>query len=101
MAKTVIVRIEHPVPDFAAWKREGFDSDPIGREKMGVRRYRIMRAANNLVMIDLEFDDMKAAQAFSGALKKMWVGVKERFAWESAPRVEIVELVEAEEYSSQ
>ncbi len=30
-----ILRIEHPAPDFDAWKREGFDTDPIGREKGG------------------------------------------------------------------
>ncbi len=37
-----ILRIEHPVPDYDAWK-EAFDSDPIGREPSGVRRYRILR----------------------------------------------------------
>ena len=27
-----ILRIEHPVPDYDAWK-QAFDSDPIGRER--------------------------------------------------------------------
>jgi hypothetical protein len=31
-----ILRIEHPVPDFEGWKT-AFDSDPVGREKSGVR----------------------------------------------------------------
>jgi len=32
-----ILRIEHPVPNFDAWKK-AFDSDPLGREQSGVRR---------------------------------------------------------------
>ena len=37
-----MLQIEHPVPDFDGWK-QAFDSDPVGREKLGVRRYRILR----------------------------------------------------------
>jgi hypothetical protein len=40
---TAILRIEHPVADFERW-RHAFDSDPVGRERGGVRRYRVMRA---------------------------------------------------------
>jgi hypothetical protein len=36
-----ILRIEHAVPDFAAWKK-AFDSGPLGRKRSGVRRYRIL-----------------------------------------------------------
>lgn len=52
-----IVRIEHPVKDFDAW-RAAFDSDPAGRQASGVRRYRIMRDLQEpeLVLIDLELD---------------------------------------------
>src|SRR5438034_94602 len=42
-----IVQIEHPVTDFAAWK-EAFDGDPLGREKSGVRSYRITGPADVL-----------------------------------------------------
>lgn len=35
-----VLRIEHPVPDYEAWKRT-FDRDPLGRSRSGVRRYRI------------------------------------------------------------
>jgi hypothetical protein len=31
-----VLRIEHPVPDYDAWK-EAFDNDPVGREQGGVR----------------------------------------------------------------
>jgi integrase len=34
-----ILRIEHPVPDYDSWKA-AFDSDPVGRERSAVRRYR-------------------------------------------------------------
>ena len=49
-----ILRIEHPVSDFDGWKK-AFDSDPIGREKSGVRRYRVLRPIDDAkyVMIDL------------------------------------------------
>jgi hypothetical protein len=33
-----VPHIEHPVPNFNGWK-QAFDSDPVGRVKMGVRRY--------------------------------------------------------------
>lgn len=29
-----MLRIEHPVADFDGWKK-AFDSDPVGREKIG------------------------------------------------------------------
>jgi len=37
-----ILRIEHGVPDYESWKAV-FDRDPIGRERSGVARYRVMR----------------------------------------------------------
>ena len=95
-----IVRIEHPVPDFDAWKKEGFDSDPIGRVQGGVRRHRILLAIDdpNLVMIDLEFDSSSEAEAFHAALRDLWGRVRDRFGWTESPRARIVELVESKEY---
>jgi len=68
-----ILRIEHPVADFNAWKR-AFDSDPVGREKSGVRRYQILRSLDdpNYVMIDLEFDTSREAEAFIAAMRVVW-----------------------------
>lgn len=90
-----ILRIEHSVPDFDAWKQV-FDSDPIGREKSGVRRYRILRATDdpNYVMIDLEFDTSSDAEAAHTALRDVWdrVDVMEN------PQARIVEAVESKEY---
>jgi hypothetical protein len=57
-----ILRIQHSVPNFDAWKR-AFDSDPMERRASGVRRYHVYRATAdpNFVMIDLEFES--AAEA--------------------------------------
>ena len=64
-----ILRIENPVDDYDAWKA-AFDSDPIGRERSGVRRYRIMRAKDDpsYLIVDLEFDSLGEAEAVKGAL---------------------------------
>lgn len=93
-----VLRIEHPVPDFDAWKR-AFDSDPIGRERGGVRRYRILRPADdpNRALIDLEFDDAGKAEAFLASLRDLW----RRAAAQGLigdPQARIVEEVESGEY---
>jgi hypothetical protein len=95
-----ILQIEHPVPDFDAWKKEGFDSDPVGREHGGVRRYRISRPIDDpkYVMIDLEFDSSSEAEAFRTALRGMWGRVQGQFGWTESPRARIVETVESKEY---
>ena len=92
-----IVRIEHAVRDFDAWKR-AFDSDPVGREQGGVRRYRVLRSTDdpNYVMVDLEFDNASKAETFLAAMREVWRRV-EGTVMES-PRVRIVEVVESKEY---
>jgi hypothetical protein len=67
--KTYILRIETPVPDYDAWK-VAFDSDPIGRERSGVRHYRGMRATDDPshVMVDSEFDNLSEAETVKAAL---------------------------------
>ena len=73
----VILRIEHPVPDYAGWK-QAFDSDPAGRESSGVRRHRILRPTDdpNYVMIDLEFDSASQTEALLAALRTLWSRVE-------------------------
>jgi hypothetical protein len=68
-----VLYIEHAVHDFDAWKR-AFVSDPVGREQNGVRRHRILRAADdpNFVVIELEFDGTAEADAFAGKLHQLW-----------------------------
>jgi hypothetical protein len=68
-----ILRIEHPVPDFEAWK-QAFDSDPLDRKGSGVRRFRVLRPSDdqNYAIVDLEFDDATSAETMRGALQEMW-----------------------------
>jgi hypothetical protein len=95
-----ILRIEHPVPDYDAWK-QAFDSDLVGREKSGVRRYQILRPIGdpNYVMIDLEFDTPSDAEALLAEMRLIWDRVQGVIM--SNPQARIVEPVETKEYGSQ
>jgi ribosomal protein L35AE/L33A len=88
-----ILKIEHPIPDYASWKK-AFDDDPAGRKKSGVRQYRILRPVDNpnYVMIDLEFDTMKEAEGLLAAMQLIWKGVQGTIM--SDPKTRIVEAVE-------
>ena len=90
-----ILRIEHPVSDYDAWKA-AFDSDPIGRERSGVRRYRIMRPTDDPshVMLDLEFDSLGEAEAVRAALEDPTSPLEVTHGL----RVRITEVVETKEY---
>ena len=92
-----ILRIEHPISDFDGWKK-AFDSDPAGREKSGVRRYRILRPLDdaNYVMIDLEFDTVSQAEALLAAMRVVWGRVQGKIIMN--PQARIVEAVETKEY---
>ena len=92
-----ILRIEHPVPNFDGWKK-AFDSDPVSREKSGVRRYQILRPIDDAkyVMIDLEFDTVSQAEALLAALRVTWGRVEGTIMMN--PQARIVEAVETKEY---
>jgi hypothetical protein len=92
-----ILRIEHPVPNFDGWKK-AFESDPVGREKSGVRRYRILRPIDDAkyVMIDLEFDTAAQAEALLAAMRVVWGRVEGKVM--ANPHARIVEAVETKEF---
>ncbi len=92
-----ILRIEHPVPDYDSWKA-AFDSDPVGRERSGVRRYRILRPTDdpNYVMIDLEFESLSEAEAMHEALRDLWGRVEGTIMMN--PQARTVEAVESKAY---
>lgn len=92
-----MLRIEHPVADFDGWKK-AFDSDPVGREKSGVRRYRVLRPIDDVkyVMIDLEFDTAGQAEALLAAMRVVWGRVQGTIMMN--PQARIVETVETKEY---
>lgn len=91
------LRIEHPVPDYDAWKR-AFDRDPAGRENSGVRRYQISRAVDdpNVVMIDLELDSPQDAEALLATLRGVWNTVEGTLIHE--PKTRMLEAVEVKRY---
>jgi hypothetical protein len=93
----IILQIEHPVASFDGWKKV-FESDPVGREKGGVKRYRISRKVDdpNFVIVDLEFDDLSSAKNFLGGLRKMWGNVTGSVI--NNPQGRIIEVVESYEY---
>lgn len=91
------LRIEHPVSSYEIWKK-AFDSDPVGREKSGVRRYQILRAVDdpNYVIIDLEFDTQAQAEALLAAMRVVWGQVEGTIMTNAQAR--IGEAVETKEY---
>ncbi|MEZ4421761.1 MAG: hypothetical protein R3E98_00010 [Gemmatimonadota bacterium] len=92
-----MLRIEHPVPSYEGWKR-AFDSDPVGREKSGVRRYQVLRPVDdpNYVMIDLEFDTAEQAEALLAAMRVVWGRVQGTVMTD--PRSRIGEVVETKAF---
>ncbi len=93
---SVIVHIEHPVRDYDRWKA-AFDSDPIGRARSGVRRYRVCRSVDDprAVSIELEVDDRATALELVGALRRMWSSPLAQAAVSTAPTVSMLELMES------
>lgn len=89
--------IEHPIPSYERWK-QAFDNDPVGREKMRVRRYQILRPVDNpnYVMIQLEFDTASDAEALLNAMRAVWSRVEGTIMTD--PKAQIVEVVETKEY---
>jgi len=92
-----VLQIEHPVPNFDAWK-QAFDGDPIGREQGGVRRYRVLRPVDDphYAIIELEFADGDKAHAFLGRLRELWSRVEGTVIMD--PRARIVEMVANTDY---
>jgi hypothetical protein len=95
----IILQIEHQVQNFDAWKKI-FDSDPIGRERSCVRRYRVYRSVDNpnYAIIDLEFDSIDKAQAALTALKTLWGKIDGNVM--TNPKARILDLVDSKEYQT-
>lgn len=93
-----ILQVQHTVRDFDTWK-ESFDSDPVGREAGGVRRYRVLRATDdpNHVVIELEFDGSDQADAFAGKLRELWAGLPNTMGLLGA-QARVLDEVETKEY---
>lgn len=94
-----MLRIEHPVSTFDGWKK-AFDSDPVSREKAGVRRYRILRPVDDskFVMIDLEFDTAAQAEGLLAAMRGVWGRVQGTIITD--PKARIAQVVETKDYGA-
>lgn len=92
-----ILRIEHKVQSYEAWKKV-FDNDPINRMQSGVRRHRIFRPVENpdYVIIDLEFDEVNNAKTTLKSLQKLWSDVEGKAIFN--PLAQILNVEEAIEY---
>ncbi len=92
----VILQIEHPVPDFDAWKKV-FDSDPGKRKEGKVLRYKVLRPVDNLnyAIIHLEFDNINDATSFQEGLKKLWTKADGKII--TGPQSKIIEIVESKD----
>jgi hypothetical protein len=93
----ILLHIEHTVPNFDVWKA-AFDSDPVGRQKSGVRCYRILRPVDNLnyAIIDLEFESLNHAESLLAAMQQVWGRVGGTLI--QGPQWRIAEVVETKEY---
>ncbi len=93
------LQFEHAITDYATWKA-AFDSDPIDRTSLGVRRHRVYRQLDdpNYVLGELQFDTAAEAQACGAALHDLWRSPQAAPSLAGAPRLRIVEEVEDSTY---
>jgi hypothetical protein len=89
------LRIEHAVTDFGKWKAL-FDSDPLQRKESGVLGYRIEQPIDDdrSVIIDLDFGERSAAQAFVERLQALWASTGPAQAVWRDPRTRILDVIE-------
>lgn len=91
------LHIEHSVPDYTVWKR-AFDSDPVGRGRLGVRQHRVLRAADDpgYVTIELDFETRQEAETLLDAMRAVWGQVAGTLV--AGPLASISERVELQDY---
>jgi hypothetical protein len=93
------LQIEHAISDFDVWKR-AFDTDPLERQKSGVRAYRVYRPVDDAqsIRIDLDFDTSSEAEKFHVKLQQLWESGRATPALVGSGRGTLVEEVLREEY---
>ena len=92
-----VLNLWHNVSDYTEWKKL-FDADPLGRERSGVRGYKVMRPTDDehLVIGELEFDSLREAETFAGRLRELWSGIDESTMTNADLR--ILEVAESKEF---
>jgi hypothetical protein len=94
------LRVELEVRDYRLW-RSAFDKDAGGRERSGMRRYRIFRPVDNdhQVMLDLDFDTRRMpARSLDTLRTKVWPSPEKAPAKVGAPTTRILHVVDVHEY---
>lgn len=93
----IVLQIEHPVPDYNAWK-SAFENDPLHRKEAGVRRYATFHPTGDLkyIIIHLEFDTLNDAQALLERLQELWGRVEGKIMMN--PKTRIVEMLDCVTY---
>jgi hypothetical protein len=89
----------HTVTDYGEWKKI-FDSDPLGREASGIRRFTIERPTDDehRVIGRLEFDSLGEAETFAGRLQEVWKGVGGAVISDAG--ITLTEILETQEFGS-
>ena len=93
------LRIEHSISDFDTWKG-AFDRFSGIRQNSGVRRHRIFRPVDDpsYIMLDLDFDQVGAAEAFLAILRRdVWGSSDASPALVGSPQARIIEMAESNE----
>jgi hypothetical protein len=89
------LHIENTLRDYDSWK-SAFDKFDRVRADNGVRSYRLLRRADDpqQIVIDLEFDDPAAAEAFGVILAKIWNSPQSRAELVSHTAPQVFEVLE-------
>jgi len=90
------LRIEHAITDYATW-RAAFDRFADARDRAGVRGHVVRRLGDDeqTLLLDLEFDDAAAAQAFARFLEeRVWSWPASAPALVGVPRTRVLEVVD-------
>jgi hypothetical protein len=92
------LRIEHAIHDYEIWQK-AFDSFAEARANAGVRSFAIRQPVDDpkYLMLDLEFDAARQAEAFAKFLRQhVWSSPASSPALASSPQTRILDLVRSE-----
>ena len=90
------LRIEHAISDYPTWKA-AFDRFAAARTRAGVHHCRIFRPVDDptYVMLDLDFEEEAAAEAFLAFLQRdVWGSAQASPGLVGAPQARILDAVE-------
>jgi hypothetical protein len=98
---TTLLRVEHPVIDFNAW-RSSFERYDDLRQQHGVHQYTILRPVDDphYVVIDVELGSRTHAEMLLAALQRVWGDVAGKvLPTDVRPRARILDRVGVKRYA--